>query len=157
MKLIVNFLFVLLFVTISISVQAQEFVFDYSEMELEEVENDLPASGHPFGPEFTTMMQLLREKYTYEEKNTIQQTTSTVVEKPSIYYSARKASKHLVKAVKKGRMSEEEGKNELRDVLVKVLNIRYQNTTDLEERLNKLKDPETITALYSKDIKLEMY
>lgn len=156
MKLIVNFLFVLFFVIFSVSAQAQEFVFDYAEMELEEVENNLASSEHPFGPEFTTMMQLLREKYTYEEKNVIQQTTATIVEKPTIYYSARKAEKHITKAAKKGHMSVDEAKKELKDLLVKVLNIRYQNTTSLEEKLDKLRDPETILTFYSKDISLNM-
>ncbi len=155
MKLVVNFLFVMLFVMISISVQAQEFVFDYQELELEEVENELASSNHPFGSEFTVMMQLLREKYTYEEKNTIQQTTSTIVEKPSIYYSTRKANQHLVKAAKKGLMSREEAEKELKSLLVIALNIRYQNTTDLEQKLNTLKKPESITAFYSEAVSLD--
>ncbi|MEO9804304.1 MAG: hypothetical protein ABJF04_13690 [Reichenbachiella sp.] len=151
-----KFLFVALFMFVTVSVQAQEFVFDYNEMEMEETESNLASSQHPFGTEFTEMMQLLREFYTSEERNTISQTTTPIVEKPSIYYSVKKTNKHLVKAVKKGHMDVEDAKKELGDILVKALNIRYQNTEALEEKLGKIKDTEMLLAFYGKDIKLDM-
>lgn len=156
MRLIVNFLFVSFFVTASLSVQAQEFVFHYNQTELEETESDLPNAEHPFGTDFTILMQLLSEKYTYKVENSISKTVTTMVEKPSIYYSVKKVNKHMVKSSKKERIPLEEAKTKLEDVLVKALNIRYQDTEVLEEKLNDIKDPEMIMAFYSNDIVLNM-
>lgn len=156
MKPMVNCLVVVLLTLISYTTQAQEFVFRYNQMETEEVDSNLATTQHPFGAEFTEMMQLLKDFYTYEEKNSISLATTTVVEKPSIYYSVSKTSKHLVKAVKKGNMTEEEAKKGLEDILIKALNIRYQNTAELEQKLRKIKDAETIMAFYTDDIRLDM-
>lgn len=146
----------MLLMLFSVSVQAQEFVFDYNEMEMEELATNFTTSQHPFGTEFAEMMQLLREFYTSEETNNISLTTTPVVDKPSIYYSVRKTNRHLVKSVKKGHKNVEDAKKELGDILVKALNIRYQNTEKLEQKLGKIKDPEMLLAFYDKDIKLDM-
>ncbi|MEO9965534.1 MAG: hypothetical protein ABJF11_07095 [Reichenbachiella sp.] len=151
-----NILITLILIAISISVQAQDFVFHYNEMERDELMQKVATTEHPFGSEFTQLMLLLKENYTSEEQNSISLTMTLTVEKPSIYYSVRKANKHYIKAARKGRIPKEEAKKGLQDVLVKALNIRYQNTEALEDKLDKIKDVEEIVAFYSKDVKLDM-
>lgn len=155
MKPILFFLIVTFLAPAYHSASAQEFVFKYNQSEIENSYSNYN-SEHPFGAQFTSLMNLLKDKYTHTEKNPISLTTSNVVDKPSIFYSVKKSNKHLIKAVKKGQMTEEEAKKELEDILVKALNIRHQNTEVMEKRLFKLKDPETIIAFYSKDVTLSI-
>ncbi|SMD36838.1 hypothetical protein SAMN04488029_3096 [Reichenbachiella faecimaris] len=156
MKKIVLFLSAIFLITFHSSTKAQEFVFDYNQVETTQSTSYISTTKHPFGAEFTSMMQLLRESYTHAEENSLSLTTSTVVDKPSIFYSVKRTSKHLVKAVKKRQVSLEEAKKELEDILVKALNIRHQNTQVLEKKLFKLKNPENIIAFYNHDVSLNI-
>jgi len=147
-----SILIVLTAMMLSFDSQAQSYVFEYNQQELKEVQSTTAMEQHPFGEEVAYKFQLLKEQYTYKEANEMQQTTFNVVEKPSIYYSVKKANKHLIKSVKSGQMDQEEAIRQLTVVLDKALNIRYQNTDELEKVLWKVKDPVEITELYTKEI-----
>ncbi|MFY0625003.1 MAG: hypothetical protein JXR07_01830 [Reichenbachiella sp.] len=147
-----SILLVLVTLSISNKTKAQSYEFSYEKKELIELKTTVPLSKHPFGDEFAHKLQLLREQYTYVEYNEINQTKSTIVEKPSIYYSVQKANKHLKKSVKKGWKRKEEATVQLTEILDKAINIRYQDTEKLEEVLWKVKDPVEITELYTQEI-----
>lgn len=139
---------------ISLGAKAQTYVFTYDERELVEIQSTVALSKHPLGDEYAYKLQLLKETYTYEVPDEIHHTKQTIIEKPSIYFSVKKANKHLTKSVKKGRIEEEEATKKLTEILDKALNIRYQDTEQLEAKLWKVKDPEAITALYTEEISL---
>lgn len=109
-------------------------------------------SPHQFGEPFTNMFQLLKEYYIYEEKSNISGTTTNFIQKSAIYYSVKKSNKYVLKGVKKKVLTEEQAKKDLERVLKVVLNIRHQNTEELESVLYKLKDPEEIIAFYHNNI-----
>ncbi len=136
--------------------QAQDFTFQYNMEELNEVQNQNDVKDHFLGQDIAMKMQLLKESYTYKEVNEISNTENTVIEKPSIYNSVRKLSKHLKKSIKKGNISEPEAFNLLDNVLNIALNIRYQDTAALESELWKIKEPDELARLFTERIALEM-
>lgn len=149
-----KFSLLILFVSFHFSVfsQSKVFEFQYQEMELDEAY--IPSmTPHALGEPFTNMMQLLKEYYVFEETSIISGATTKYVQKSAIYYSTRKANKYLLKSLKKNLKSEEEVRSELERVLTVALNIRHQNTEELEDVLYKIKDPESIVEFYQKNIK----
>lgn len=141
----------IVFIYSSSLAQSKVYEFQYQEMELDEAYIE-SLSSHPFGEPFTNMMQLLKEYYVYEEKSNISGTTSKTIQKASIFYSVKKANKYLLKSVRKKTLSEEAAEKDLERVLTVALNIRHQNTQELEKVLYKIKDPEQIIEFYQKNI-----
>ncbi len=151
-----------LFITLSlvligyISSAQEEFVFSYDMMEMEEVQSTIGMKEHYLGEEFTLKMQLLKEAYTYKVKDEISKTEKVEIEKPSIYYSVKKTDKYLKKALRKGKVTEDEAKETLNNILNVALNVRYQDTQKFEDLLWDIKDPVQISSLYTERVKLEM-
>ncbi|WP_420581765.1 hypothetical protein [Reichenbachiella sp.] len=133
--------------------QPEIFEFQYQEMELDEAYIE-SLSPHQLGEPFTNMMQLLKEYYIYEETSKISGQTTKFIQKPAIYYSVKKANKYALKAMKKKVISEEQARTELERVFTVALNIRHQNTEELENVLYKIKDAERIIEYYQKNIVL---
>ena len=147
-------IFALMTFGLIISTNAQTYVFSYNEVEREKIQSLDELAIHPFGEEFAYKLQLLKEQYTYQEYLSISNTYNTIIEKPSIYQSVRKVNKHLIKSVKKSKMSKEEAIAQLTEIMDKALNIRYQDTEELEEALWKIKDPVAIEELYTKEVSM---
>lgn len=150
MKRKVEIIFCICFLALISGASAQKYSFEYAGNEYGEVRQQVEVKSHFLGDEFATQMQLLKEMYTYEEEDEISKTVSTVVEKSSIYNSVRKINKYLKKALKSGDLTEEQAKAQLTKTLQVALNIRYQETSELESELWKTKKPEAIADLFTK-------
>ncbi|MEM9341077.1 MAG: hypothetical protein AAGA66_20255 [Bacteroidota bacterium] len=133
-----------------------DYSFDYQEKELSEV-SDAFVKKHFLGENVAQQMQLLRESYTYKVEDEISKVVNTVIEKPSIYNSVNKMNKYLKKKVKSKEITLEEAEKTLSKVLMITLNIRHQDTADLEEELWELKDPTQLNDLYTNRIALSSY
>ena len=134
-------------------VSAQKYQFEYQEKEQQEIESTI-FKKHYLGEEIAIKMQLMKEEYTYQIKDEIALTESTEIEKASIYNSVNKVSKYLKKGIKKGEISEEEAKETLDKMLDVVINIRYQETAELEEELWGLKDPVALASFFDTEVSL---
>ena len=134
-------------------VSAQKYQFEYQEKEQKEIESTI-FKKHYLGEEIAIKMQLMKEEYTYQIKDEIALTESTEIEKASIYNSVNKVSKYLKKGIKKGEISEEEAKETLDKMLDVVINIRYQETAELEEELWGLKDPVALASFFDTEVSL---
>jgi polyhydroxyalkanoate synthesis regulator phasin len=157
MKRTIKVLFFIGFVAFSFASQGQEtFTFRYLMEEMDEIQDINELKKHQLGDEIARKFLLLKESYTYKDWNELQRTESTIIEKPSIYNSCKKVSKHLVKSVKKGEISEDEARDQMNKVLDIALNIRYQETEKMEDLLWDLKKPDQLITFYSEKVKLEM-
>ena len=143
----------LLLITLLHSVSAQEFEFDYYQGSWEDAPI-MESKKHVLGASISKKLQLLDWLYTYKVENKIASTRETVVEKPAIFYSVKKANKHLTKSVKKGLISEEVARESMNEMLDIALSIRYQETQELEQTLWKIKNGESITAFYTDRVTL---
>lgn len=130
---------------------AQKYHFEYLEKEQTEIESNT-YKEHFLGKDVAIKMQLMKEEYTYQEYNSYSRMETTAVEKSSIYNSVNKVNKYLKKGIKKGDISEPEAKEMLEKVLMVAINIRYQETSELEKELFSVKDPLAIATLYSEEI-----
>lgn len=146
------------FVLLSLVSKGQEtFTFRYTMEEMNDVQDIIDLKKHYLGDDIARKFLLLKESYTYIERDEIAQTEKTIVEKPSIYYSCKKVSKYMKKAIKKGTISEDEALAQLDNILNIALNIRYQETDKMEQILWDInKDPDQVIAFYSSKVKLEM-
>ncbi|MFT4736047.1 MAG: hypothetical protein ACI8QD_000929 [Cyclobacteriaceae bacterium] len=143
--------------TINEASAQDKFTFRYTMQELNKIQMQSNLKSHWMGDEIAKKFTLLKESFTSIEMNAVAQTESTVVEKPSIYYSCKKVSKYLKKSVKKGLISEDEAFDQLANVLNIALNIRYQETAQIEEILWDInKNPSQVIAFYKEKIELEM-
>ena len=134
-------------------VSAQKYQFEYQEKEQQEIESTI-FKKHYLGEEIAIKMQLMKEEYTYQIKDEIALTESTEIEKASIYKSVNKVSKYLKKGIKKGEISEAEAKETLAKILDVAINIRYQETAELEEELWSLKDPVAVASFFDTEVAL---
>ncbi len=134
----------------------KQFVFSYQQRELEEVENPTDVKKSILGDDIANKLQLMREMYTYQEFSGVTRTEVTIVEKSAIYNTTKKLVKHYEKAAKKGQIEQQDAVQRAESVVDIVLNIRYQNTQDLEAILWKTKDPEEIYDLYANNVSLEL-
>lgn len=132
---------------------AQKYQFQYQEKEQGEIES-ISFKDHFLGEEIAIKMQLMKENYTYRVMDEITRVESTEIEKASIYYSVNKLNKYLKKGIKKGEIEKEQAKELLENVLTVAINIRYQETAELEKELWGLKDPKVIATLYDREIVL---
>lgn len=130
---------------------AQKYQFEYREKEQEPIQG-ISYKKHFLGDEIAQKIQLVKEAYTYSLENEITRVSSTAVEKPSIYYSVNKVNKYIKKSLKNGSMTKEDAIQVLDNMLNVVINIRYQETEELEQELWSVKDPVTITSLYNEGI-----
>ncbi len=151
-----KFLMTIMFALTIVAVNAQDFTFEYAMKELEEVQSSDEVKTHFLGNEVAMKMQLLAESYTYKVEDEITGTAKITVEKPSIYNSVKKTERYLKKGLKKGNITQEEAKLQFDTILNIALNIRYQDTQQLEEVLWDIKDPDQIASLYTSKVKLEM-
>jgi hypothetical protein len=131
----------------------QSYSFEYQKKEQSDLQGPYVKS-HYLGDEIAVQMQLLRESYTYRTETMMTNVQTASIEKPSIYYSVNKLNKHLKKEIKKGNISEQDAKEILGNALKIAINIRYQDTTELEKELWSTKDPVEITELYNDRIEL---
>ncbi len=131
-------------------VSAQKYEFEYREKEQEQPEGTV--SRHFLGEQIATKMYLLKRNYTSSVMDEITRVESTQIEKPSIYYSVNKVNKYIKKSLKKGVITETQAMETLNKVLDIALNIRYQQTNELEQELWGVKDPEAIASLFQEDI-----
>jgi polyhydroxyalkanoate synthesis regulator phasin len=156
MKKMLQFLLVGILITLSVSVKAQEtFSFRYNMEEQSEIQDINDLKEHFLGEDIAKKFLLLKESYTYMIEDELTQNRSTIVEKPSIYYSCKKVSKYMKKAIKKGNITEDEARAQLDNILNIALNIRYQETEKVEEILWEIKDPNQLMAFYKDKVKLE--
>ena len=139
----------LLFGTIT-SISAQKYEFEYQEKE--QAEPDGTVTRHFLGDQIATKMFLLRKSYTYSVRDEISRVDKTEIEKPSIYYSVNKVNKYVKKSIKKGQMTEGQAKETLTKVLDVAINIRYQETEELEKELWSTKDPVAIASIFNESI-----
>lgn len=158
MKNTIKGLFLVGFLALSLISKGQDtFTFRYTMEEMNEVQDIIDLKEHFLGEDIAIKFLLLKESYTYIERDAIAQSEKTVVEKPSIYYSCKKVSKYLKKAIKQKEISEDEAKAQMDNVLNIALNIRYQETEALEQILWDInKDPNQVIAFYNSKVKLEM-
>ena len=129
--------------------------FDYQGSEF----NDISANyvkKHFLGSDIANKMQVLKETYTYVTINELNQAETTTIEKPSIFSSVKKADKFVKKQMKSGALTEEEARTVMDKILLVAINIRHQNTEDLEQELWKMKDPKQITSLFVDRIAMNM-
>ncbi|MFY0686862.1 MAG: hypothetical protein JXQ90_06840 [Cyclobacteriaceae bacterium] len=145
----------LLFIALTSSVTAQDFTFNYNMKELDEVQQVNDIKKHFLGEEVATKLQLLKETYTYKEKDPISLSERTVVEKTAIYNSIKKLSKYYKKQLKTGTVTKEDATTQMVNALNIALNIRYQSTEELEDLLWDIKDPKQLTSLYTSQVKLD--
>jgi hypothetical protein len=145
-------------IALAISVQAQDdavFSFNVSnaELDLAEVANE-PIPTDPFSEDIGMMMTILKNNYTYEiPPSPTNPSPTTVVEKPTIYFAVKKVHKGFKKMVKQGDFTNEEAISRLSDVIQRAVNVRYQETVELEEALKDKsvkKDPLLIEDIFKK-------
>ena len=132
------------------SISAQKYEFEYQEKE--QAEPDGTVTRHFLGDQIATKMFLLRKSYTYSVRDEISRVDKTEIEKPSIYYSVNKVNKYVKKSIKKGQMTEGQAKETLTKVLDVAINIRYQETEELEKELWSTKDPVAIASIFNESI-----
>jgi len=145
-----------LFSLYQISAQDENvYQFEYREMELKEITSPFVKS-HYLGDEVANMMQILRETYTYKVIDELTRVEEKVIEKQKIFNSVAKVSKFLKKEIKSGRITKAEAKKVMQDVLVVAINIRYQETEQLESELWKIKSAQAITDLFTERISFQI-
>ena len=144
------------FISSAIAAQSQDsFSFRYNMEEQNEIQDINGLKEHFLGEDIAKKFLLLKESYTYMIEDELTQNRNTIVEKPSIYYSCKKVSKYMKKAIKKGSLTEDEAKAQLDNILNIALNIRYQETEKVEAILWEIKDPNQLMAFYKEKVRLE--
>lgn len=109
------------------------------------------ASSHFLGNEVSYKMHLFKETYTYVEQGTpMSPGVKTIVRKPNIYYAVRKLNKYYKKQIRKDRIDETEARKRMVSILNKCFVIFDQDTTDFEDYLKSLKQPDDIEAAFDK-------
>ena len=129
------FIIVLMIAVISVRAQ-QEFTFMYQQEEMAEVESQSDIKKHDFGEDIAYKFQLLKERYTYVEPGSATSPSDKIIiEKQPIFFAVKKLDKHFRKSVKKVGVSKEDAVSELENALNIAINIRYQDTQELEDLL----------------------
>lgn len=156
MKKVKTLIILSLFANAFFGLAQTAYTFDYMDEENSEVIS-IHIKQHPLGEEIATQMQLMSESYTYQVTDAISGNISNEIEKPSILSSVNKVNRHVKKAVKKGNMTKEEGVEVMKTVLRIALNIRHQNTEELEAELWTISAPAELMDLFTKRITMEVY
>ena len=156
-KLVIKVIALICLFTLFNYAEAQDkFEFRYTQEEQVKVQLPYEVRSHFLGDEIAEKFQLLKESYTTLEINSIAKTENMVVEKSSIFYSCKKVSKYLKQGVKKGEISIDEARKQMSDILTIALNIRYQETSQIEKILWDInKNPEQVLAFYQEKVTLD--
>lgn len=144
-------LFYLVLVLVTYFGYSQKYEFHYLGVE-QNIDPEIEKVDHFLGEEIGQKMEMLKENYTYKTYNEVRGTYTPHVEKPTIYYSIKKANKYYKKYVKKGKLDIDKVQEKFEKMLVVALNIRSQNTIALEEQLQEIKNPEKIVNLFADEV-----
>lgn len=148
MRKIFTVLFLLVF---GVLVYGQEkFVFRNTLSDTANVKFDYSlATSHYLGNDIARKMHLFQKTYTYVERGTpMSPGDKVIVTKPYIYYAVRKVNKHFKRGLRRDRISEEEARQELAEILDISFVIYDQNTEKFEQYLRKKRKPEDILAAF---------
>ncbi|MBV6646172.1 MAG: hypothetical protein KI790_12025 [Cyclobacteriaceae bacterium] len=148
---------ILLMVHFSASAQGTKvYEFDLMEDRLDESSiNEQLVKPHYMGPDIANKMYLLKESYTWmSPPSPSSPTEKLMIEKPSIYSSVRKLSSHYKKMIKKGNIEKGEAKEVLAKALDIALSIRFQQTVDLELKLQGIKSADEIAVVFADKVVL---
>lgn len=128
---------------------ASSFEHDLSSVSTEMV------GDHVFGKLISEKLFLLDAKYTYQAPIVPgNPQTKTIVRKPVVYDAVLKIERYLKKEVKKGEISMEEATNEFSKVLDVAFNVLTADTDSFERAINKTNDTNSLTILFTKQVKL---
>jgi len=153
-KIAKTFMIILPFLTVFNLKGQEQFIFSYNKSELNSINEELVMREHFLGNEIARKLRLFEDSYTYMQESDVSQLSTTVVEKPSIYYSVKKMEKFYKKAIKAGTITVEDATAQFDHILKIALNIRHQETDNLEDILWKVKEPIEIATLYQNNIQL---
>ncbi|MGB4654319.1 MAG: hypothetical protein ACOXZ9_04390 [Bacteroidales bacterium] len=108
--------------------------------------------SHRFGDEISRRLRLIDKEYTYETQAAPGAFSGKlIVEKPVIYNSILKLEKHFTRRVGKNY---DFNKNELMRILNIGILIRYEDTSEFEDCLEKASNVEEILEVFNK-VKVE--
>ena len=133
-------------------VEGDKYIFAVKpdKISLQEV-GDSYVPSHPLGEQIARSLIVLQNEYTFRpEPSATNPNPSKEVEKPSIYFSAKKLHSYFKKQAKKGNLAVEEARDKLYEVINICVNIRYENTVRFEQVLRETKDPEQLVAIFEK-------
>jgi len=148
----------LVFVCAAGSLFAQDnFESEYQEKEFKEVQNINNIKKHSLGESIARKLQLLREAYTYKEVSGINNAETVITEKSAIFTTTKKVIRYFEKNAKKGIMDKDIATMKAEEVIDVALNIRYQQTEELEAVLWKTKDAEELFNLYANRVNMDGY
>lgn len=111
--------------------------------------------SHFMGDEIAKKLYLLKETYTWkEEASPLVTTPTTHIEKPDIYYTVKKLEKYYKKGIRKGWIEEKDAVAQYSRVLDIALFIYDQQTQDLENLLDNIKDEDQVLSVFTDKIEL---
>lgn len=100
---------------------------------------------HILGDTITGLLNKFEHDYTYyKPSGGAYSTDMLVINKLPIYKSVKKINKHYEKALKKGKVEEQEAYNNLKKLLLIAIKLNTYYTAEVEEHLKKIKDPEEL-------------
>ena len=143
---------ILFLLVLGIVLHGQEnFVFRNTLSDTAKVNIDYSfAMNHFLGNDIARKMHLFQETYTYVERGTpMSPGDKVIVTKPNIYYAVRKVNKHFKRELRKDRISEEEARKKLGEILNISFVIYDQNTKKFEDHLKMNRKPEEILAAFN--------
>jgi len=132
----------------------QKYQFDYLGTEKDDFLEE--TAEHYLGDDIGYKLLLLKDSYTFTTYDEISRTETSTVEKPTIYFSIKKVDKHYKKQFKKGVLEKEEAVKHMDSLLTVALNIKNQDTDELESDLRGIKDPSDIIAFFESEIEFKM-
>lgn len=133
-------------------VEGNKYIFTVKpdKISLQEV-GDSYVPSHPLGEEIARSLIVLQNEYTFRpEPSATNPNPSKEIEKPSIYFSAKKLHSYFKKQAKKGYLPVEEAREKLYEIINICVNIRYENTAKFEQVLRETKDPEQLAAIFDR-------
>lgn len=129
---------------------------EYIEDQIGEIDLSL-VRNHKLGIKVALYLHLLDQEYTYvTEAAPGSFSGRMVVQKPAIYNSIYRIEKHFRKQIRKGLVSEKQGRNELIRTVEIALILLHKETSEFETALDKAKTDEKLLSLYSR-IKLKSH
>lgn len=129
----------------------KKFVFENNLSYYEDYEVDMTfVAPHYMGQEISLKFHILDDTYTTVEAATpTSPTEKTIVNKPVIYYAIKRLSRKYKKEIKKGRITEEQAKENLNHVLDIGLSIFHEETDEFEDVLKGAKQPDEIMNVFN--------
>ncbi|MFT6866219.1 MAG: hypothetical protein ACJA08_001048 [Cyclobacteriaceae bacterium] len=153
----VYLLIILLSFCLSILAQNIEEVYNFKSLKNELDFSELVAYNYDFshflGEDIGKKMLLLTNSYTWvAEPTPANPITTKVIEKPGIYNKIKKVERYYKKAVHKKTIDVNVASQEFENILDIAIQVRYQQTDDLESHLQNLKNPADIALLFTNNI-----